>query len=83
MDCARKTCRVCRRGFEPTRRDAVYCTAACRQLAYRERKTASTVTPAVATLRVPVPAVITIREPGGARREQQRESAPAAAPLIA
>jgi hypothetical protein len=34
-------CACCRRGFSNRRRDAEFCSAACRQRAYRERKEAT------------------------------------------
>ncbi len=35
----RLRCSVCRRKWEPPRRDALYCSGACRQKAYRRRRT--------------------------------------------
>jgi hypothetical protein len=57
-----KTCQTCGEGFRPTRRDALYCSGACKQWAYRRRRAAGTVAAAGATISVPIPAVVTIRE---------------------
>jgi predicted nucleic acid-binding Zn ribbon protein len=85
-----RKCEVCSESLQGKRRDAVYCSAACKQYAHRKRrKAASAMVPGVATVTdgasftatVPVPAVITIREPGKPRREQP--DSPPAAPLVA
>jgi hypothetical protein len=36
-----RTCDTCSGAFEPTRRDARYCSSTCRQRAYRQRKSAA------------------------------------------
>lgn len=44
MPTASKPCPECRMTFRPVRRDQVYCTKACRQRAYRDRKVTGSVT---------------------------------------
>jgi hypothetical protein len=83
-----KGCEVCGEQLEGKRRDAVYCSGACKQYAHRRRRKAPSVagTATVSdgarlSLAVPVPAVITIREPGRPRPEQPE--GPPSAPLVA
>ncbi len=68
------------------RRDAVYCSGACKQFAFRRREKATSAAlvaskPAEATITVPVPAIITIRDIGNT--PPRRESPPPAVPFLA
>jgi hypothetical protein len=38
-----RTCAVCAQGFVSARQDAIYCSAACKQRAYRRARDASTI----------------------------------------
>jgi hypothetical protein len=83
-----RKCEVCGESLEGKRRDAVYCNGACKQFAHRRRKKAASVpgTATVsdgshATVAVPIPAIITIREPGKPRQEQPEGPPPT--PIVA
>jgi hypothetical protein len=77
-----KKCAVCGGHLEGKRRDAVYCSAACKQYAHRRRsgQISPTVGRSEAQITVPVPAVITIRQPGKPQHEQPE--APPATPIL-
>ena len=61
-------CAVCGGSLQEKRRDAVYCTAACKQFAHRKRKKEQ--------ISVPVPAVITVHDVGKVRPQRERWEAP-------
>jgi predicted nucleic acid-binding Zn ribbon protein len=68
-----KECAVCGEALAFKRRDAVYCSAACKQYAHRKRKKAAN-SRSVPGVAIATDAdhytVITIREGGKTRREQ-------------
>ena len=74
---------MCGDSLQRKRRDAVYCTAACKQFAHRRRKAASGTTAREAQISVRVPAVVTIRDVAQARVvSEQPEPSPATPFLV-
>jgi hypothetical protein len=89
-----RRCVVCEKELEErVRRDALYCGAACKQFAFRRRQKAARAStgpfdspnPRLATIAVPVPAVVTIREArpvGSVPRPDSSESVQTHAPVV-
>jgi hypothetical protein len=78
-----KTCAVCDERLQGKRRDAVYCSAACKQFAHRRRKAVGEPTVREAQIRVPIPAVVTISEAWKSREQREQPEGPPPTPLVA